>query len=277
MSYDQLSSLETGHGGGGGGSGYSDDPQFSRVAQDLENKLFRLASNMSDLRKELSRRDTPRTRERIHNLLEETKGMFQSAGEGLKNLQTWEDVTSTQKYKQQKLSRQLKESLQSFQSLQNQAISRQRSQIAESRAAAVSSPPTSSAGLHLHDDGGHLQLQEQQQLEQQQELSHLAPQDDVDFQDALIREREDEIRAIEQGVGDLNVLFQQVAQIVSEQGEQLNTISDNVEEVHTATEGADFELRQAARYQKNARSKMCCLLIILAVILTIIILAVVLA
>ena len=114
----------------------------------------------------------------------------------------------------------------------------------------------------------------QQQLQFQQEQVHLAPQDEVDFQEALINEREEEIRQIEEGVGDLNVLFTQVAQIVSEQGEQLQTIEDNATNVRDDTRGADYELRSAARYQKNARSKACCLLLVLAVILTIVLLAV---
>ncbi len=62
--------------------------------------------------------------------------------------------------------------------------------------------------------------------------------------------------------------------MVHEQGEQLDLISDRVEDVRTDTQGADLELRSAARYQKNARSKACCLLLILAVILTIVLLAV---
>lgn len=116
--------------------------------------------------------------------------------------------------------------------------------------------------------------QQQLQFQLQQEQVHLAPQDEVDFQEALITEREEEIRQIEEGVGDLNVLFQQVAQIVSEQGEQLQTIEDNATNVRDDVRGADYELRSAARYQKNARSKACCLLLILAVILTIVLLAV---
>lgn len=86
-------------------------------------------------------------------------------------------------------------------------------------------------------------------------------------------ERETEIRNIEQGVTELNELFRDVAHIVSEQGQQLDIIADNVENVRTDTRGADVELRSAARYQKNARSKACCLLLILAVILTIVVLA----
>lgn len=109
--------------------------------------------------------------------------------------------------------------------------------------------------------------------QQSQEQLRLASQDEVDFQDSLIVEREAEIRNIEQGVTELNELFRDVAHIVNEQGESLDAIANNVENVHSDTRGADLELRSAARYQKNARSKACCLLLILAVILTIIILA----
>jgi t-SNARE complex subunit (syntaxin) len=109
--------------------------------------------------------------------------------------------------------------------------------------------------------------------QQSQEQLRLASQDEVDFQDSLIVERETEIRNIEQGVTELNELFRDVAHIVNEQGQQLDIIADNVENTRNDTSGADLELRSAARYQKNARSKACCLLLILAVIFTIVVLA----
>lgn len=114
---------------------------------------------------------------------------------------------------------------------------------------------------------------QQQQLEEQ---SRLADQGEVDFQESLIIERETEIRNIEQSVGELNELFRDVAHIVHEQGGQLDIISENVQNVNQDTRGANTELRSASRYQKNARNKACCLLLILGVILAIIILAVVL-
>lgn len=101
----------------------------------------------------------------------------------------------------------------------------------------------------------------------------LASQDEVDFQESLIVEREAEIRNIEQGVTELNELFRDVAHIVTEQGEQLDIIEHNVDNTRTDTRGADQELRSAARYQRNARSKACILLLIMAVVVTIIILA----
>lgn len=159
--------------------------------------------------------------------------------------------------------------LQEFQDLQRKALDKEKASVSAARAAHDSEQSqTIAVGDH-----------EQQQLlqqQQQQELSQLAPQHEVDFQEALIIEREEEIRNIEEGVGDLNVLFRQVAHMVSEQEHTINSIVDNVESTYDNTRGADRETRQAARYQKAARNKSCCLLLILAVILTIVILAVVL-
>ncbi|KAI1826890.1 t-SNARE [Xylaria intraflava] len=271
MSFDQLSSAESGHAGGrqSNNGTYSDDPEFSRLYHSLSNQLFRLQGEISKLRSDIgllgTKRDNPRLRERVSIVLEESTGRFKEAGEGIKKIQAWEDVTPTQKYSQQKLSREFKAALADFQSLQRTAIEKQRASVSAAKVA-LESGPAGEEGIHGHEG--------QQLLLQQQEQVHLAPQDEVDFQDALITEREEEIRHIEEGVSDLNVLFQQVAQIVSEQGEQLQTIENNAVNVRDDTRGADYELRSAARYQKNARSKACCLLLVLAVIMTVVLLAV---
>lgn len=95
MSFDQLSSLEAG--GRRGSPSFSDDPDFQRLSQDLRNKLFKLSGNNQRLKGELghrgTRRDTPRVRERVHELLDESRGLFKDVGEGVKKVQTWEDVT----------------------------------------------------------------------------------------------------------------------------------------------------------------------------------------
>ncbi len=95
MSFDQLSSLEAGR--RRGNAGYSDDPDFQRLSQDLMNRLFKLNGNNQRLSGEVghlgTRRDTPRVRERVHELIEESRGAFKEVGEGVKKIQTWEDVT----------------------------------------------------------------------------------------------------------------------------------------------------------------------------------------
>jgi syntaxin 7 len=185
--------------------------------------------------------------------------------ETLQQLQSLTFPQSTQKYHQQKLSREFQTSLSEFQTVQKVAIEKQRASASAARTA-------------LDEQTGPSSPEQQHQLggQQEQEQLRVASQDEVDFQDSLIVERETEIRQIEQSVGELNELFRDVAHIVHDQGEQLDIISENVEGVRVDTQGADRELRSASRYQKSSRNKACCLLIILAVILTIVILAVVL-
>lgn len=97
MSFDQLSSLEAGRRRNTGSGQFSDDPEFQRLSQDLMNKLFRLNGNNQRLQGEVghlgTRRDTPRVRERVHELIEESRDLFKEVGEGVKKVQTWEDVT----------------------------------------------------------------------------------------------------------------------------------------------------------------------------------------
>jgi len=53
----------------------------------------------------------------------------------------------------------------------------------------------------------------------------------------------------------------------------MDVIEANVDNTVRDTRGADVELRQANKYQKAARGRMCCLLLIMLVILVVIILA----
>ena len=75
---------------------YRDDPEFSRTAETLSTKLFELTTNISRLSNQISllgtKRDTERVRERVHDLLEETRDGFKDVGEGLKKLQAWDDI-----------------------------------------------------------------------------------------------------------------------------------------------------------------------------------------
>lgn len=248
---------------------YRDDPAFHTLTESLSTQLFSLTSNINALSKQVpllgTKRETPRVRERITTLIDDTSAGFKDVGEGLKKLANWEDMGPQQKFTQGKLNQEWRASLTHFQVLQRQALEKQRasaSALSEQEQRNASSDPSAPSNQFPQ-----AQLQEQQ--------SRLAPQSEVDFQESLIIEREAEIRQIEQSVGELNELFRDVATMVASQGEQLDVISENVEGVREDTRGADVELRSASRYQRSARQRACCLLLILAIVLVVVILAVV--
>ncbi|KAK4549649.1 hypothetical protein LTR36_004950 [Oleoguttula mirabilis] len=250
---------------------YADDPEFRSYTTDLSDKLFSLTANISKLSNQIAllgtKRETDRVRERVQDLLQETGDGFKEIGEGLKKVQAWHDLSPSQKYTQGKLNQEFKASLTEFQGLQRQALEKQRASTTAAKAA-----------LDQGEEGGAATTDEgqrtQQQLQEQQ--PRLADQDEVEFQESLIVERESEIRNIEQSVGELNELFRDVAHMVHEQGQSLDVISDNVTHTRDDTQNADQQLRTASRHQRSARGKACCLLVILVVVLTVIILAAVL-
>lgn len=76
---------------------YRDDPDFQQLTDSLSNQLFTLTSNISRLSNQIAllgtKRDTERVRERVHDLLEGTRDGFRDVGEGIKRVQTWEEVS----------------------------------------------------------------------------------------------------------------------------------------------------------------------------------------
>lgn len=98
MSFDRLSSLESQPTTTRrqDDSVYRDDPEFQRFTENLSTRLFELVSNVSRLSNEVAKlgtsRDTERVRERVHNLLEETRDGFKEVGEGIKKAQAWDDL-----------------------------------------------------------------------------------------------------------------------------------------------------------------------------------------
>lgn len=98
MSFDRLSSLESQPTTlrRSDDPQYRDDPEFYQLTESLSNQLFSLTSNITRLSDQIAllgtRRDTERVRERVHNLLEQTRSGFKGVGEGIKKVQAWEDV-----------------------------------------------------------------------------------------------------------------------------------------------------------------------------------------
>ena len=75
---------------------YRDDPEFDRLTETLSNQMFTLTSNISRLSNQISllgtKRDNERVRERVHDLLEESRSGFKDVGDGIKTVQKWEDI-----------------------------------------------------------------------------------------------------------------------------------------------------------------------------------------
>ena len=115
--------------------------------------------------------------------------------------------------------------------------------------------------------------QEQQALlldSRRQEL--MSNEGEMEYNNALIAEREQGIQEIQQQIGEVNEIFQDLAVLVNEQGQMIDDIEANIVSTAVRTKDARRELTKADKSQKAARNKMICLAIVIAVVLVVLIL-----
>jgi len=93
--------------------------------------------------------------------------------------------------------------------------------------------------------------------------------------DGVNLQREEEVRQLEESVIQVNEMFHDLAQIVTEQGMLIDTIESNVVGAKENVEEGEKEIDKAMDYQKKSRSKMCCILVVCIIILLVVVLCIV--
>lgn len=102
-----------------------------------------------------------------------------------------------------------------------------------------------------------------------QNKTQLLLQEEQNIED--LRERERAIRQLESDIVDVNTIFKDLATLVHEQGEMVDSIEQNVESTHIRVHEGTEHLRQAEMYKTKSRKKKFILAIIGIIILAIII------
>lgn len=250
---------------------YSDSPEFDELSERIASGVFEINSNLVHLQSQLKGLETKKRRdervsveERAVKLSDRTREKFKELSEDMRRLQSWPESTPGQRFTQQKLSREFSTVLSEFQDVQRDLAERQRSSIVRAKSGLLEDEERRGA----EEQGG-----EEQLLQQQQEQEQGLRQEEVDYQQALIAERETEIEGIEQGIEELNEIFTDLGTIVTEQGTIVDNIEANVYNIAQSTQDASTQLTKAARSQRHTRGRALCLLIILIIILAVILLA----
>ena len=94
---------------------------------------------------------------------------------------------------------------------------------------------------------------------------------EAEFNDMLIREREQGIKEIETTVLEVNEMFRDLGTIVTEQGVMIDSIENHIETAAIETDHGVEELVKAQGHQKSANRKMCLIFIICVVVLAVIV------
>lgn len=244
---------------------------FSKLSQQIGTHIQKISQNASSMQRIVVQLGTPadnqQLRNQLHQIQHYTGQLAKDTSKSLKDLGAISLQSTEQrvlKLQRERLLNDFTAALNSFQSLQREAAQREKDEVKRVRTASVLSPPDSSKeALVVLDETKSQPFQSSQQRQMQMQ------EEDVDVQ-ALV-ERERAIRQLESDIVDVNTIFKELATMVHEQGEMIDSIEANVETAQMRVEEGTNQLSTAASYQTKIRRRKCFIAIIAAVVAIIII------
>jgi t-SNARE complex subunit (syntaxin) len=226
--------------------------------------IQKISKNTTQIKQIAERIGTPKDnlekRQQMHQLIEETRHLAHDASELIKHFETRGNLfeEKAKRVQQQKLLKDLKQWLAQFQETVKFSGQREKAYPLQQRA---SQQPSNSTDFQLIGEEDHNPFQREEE-----ERKHLAVQNELEYNEAIIRDREEGIKEIEKTVKEVNEIFIDLSNLVVEQGEMIDNIESNVEASVVDTSKGTEELVTASKYQKKARTKMCLLALILIVV-----------
>ncbi|KAG7860277.1 hypothetical protein KL939_001763 [Ogataea angusta] len=251
---------------------YRDVPEFDDINRQISNTLLDVNNGLSNLNKNLNflqdainkDQNVQKYHQNASKLISRLFELFKSVSDGTRRLNQLDAslLNKSQTFVKDKLNTSLKRALQDFNDLQSLYTSLEKKMNEKS------------ASLISHETEGE---SEPPSREQQQVVIEYEPlnAEEVEYQRALIEERERDIENISQGIEELNQIFHDLSNIVVEQGGLIDNIESNLYSTLHDTQRASKHLHKADRYQGNKRRLCFWLLVIVSVVFLFLVLIVV--
>ncbi|XP_028918986.1 t-SNARE domain-containing protein 1 isoform X2 [Ornithorhynchus anatinus] len=263
------------------------DPcELQQLLQETSASVFRINSNVTSLEKSLrflgTPSDTLELRDGLHATQQETNKTVTSSTKAIKQLSEIVRGSSRQERLQlDRLKNQLSDAIQRYGAMQKKIAEKSKSLLPVAPRSGKQSPRTPFSDLADGEkiftgaDGPWQSLVQDQSRDQSQDQALLAEITEADLD--TIRQREEAVQQIESDMLDVNQIIKDLASMVYEQGDTIDSIEGNLETAASNVESANEQLAKASRHQHRARKMKCCLIssgmtILLVVILIIAIL-----
>lgn len=247
---------------------FSDSPEFDNLTEETSNLLLDVNNNLVTLKKFINSLESRKDLKNATNLnnksvrsMETITDLFKQLSLLSRQISRFEELNPSQTFTKEKVTREIKVSLEEFQSLQE-------------RYTILTKNLNEEAQLALDEEQVAIEDEEQRASQDLVLERDVINNEEFVYQQNLIREREEEIQNIEHGISELNDIFTDLGAIVREQGTMVDNIESNIYDVSQSTKSAAGELSKALNYQRRSRSKSFCLLTILVVILVVVILGI---
>jgi len=260
------------------GSGYQTkqdgDTEYLRLNDEIASNIMKIQKNTETITKISSmigtNKDTSELRDKLHDVLESTRKLAKDTGEDIKKMANLDGGTQSdnrqRKQQQQKLNQQFIQTWQKFSDVAKTVMEKERATVTLARKASHSihddNPLLKSKAVDDDEEKQAFLAEDSLKKQRQQQVL----QNELEFNDTIIAEREEGIREIESTINEVNTIFRDLAELVNEQGQMIDNIENNISQTVVRTDQANQELVKASKYQKSARTKMCCLLLIILIV-----------
>jgi len=239
------------------------ETEFQRLAQNIGTNIQKIQQNVSSMQRMITQIGSPQDNTQLQNQLHQIQHYTQQlAKDSSKQLQELNNYGSQEaadprqwKLQRERLQADFTRALDNFQRAQRSAAQKEKDAIKKFKTAGAQN----SAETDLIDiEGGGATNRAQMMMQEEQNLEHLV-------------ERERAVTQLEADIMDVNQIFKDLAAMVHDQGELVDSIEANVETSSIRVNEGTEQLRQAERYQNKARKKKMILAAIGVVVLVIII------
>ncbi|XP_017975144.1 PREDICTED: syntaxin-22-like [Theobroma cacao] len=264
MSFQDVSS-------GGRHSSSSSSMESKSPSQAVAAGIFQINTAVAAFRRLVdaigTAKDTPDHRQKLHNTRQRILQLVKETSAKLKALSESDHdptVNPSKKIEDAKLARVFQTTLQEFQKVQQLASERESTY---SPAAPPPSLPTSSGS----DDSWAPTLPQEKQpfLMEQRRQEVILLDNEIAFNEAMIEEREQGIKEVEEQIGQVNEIFKDLAVLVHEQGVIIDDISSNIGSSSAATTQATVQLVKASKSVKSQTSWCWWVLVVFVLVLVI--------
>ncbi|KAL6053288.1 hypothetical protein STEG23_009383, partial [Scotinomys teguina] len=224
---------------------------FNSIIQTCSGNIQRISQATAQIKNLMSqlgtKQDSSKLQENLQQLQHSTNQLAKETNELLKELGSLPLPLSASEQRQQRLQKErlmndFSSALNNFQAVQRKVSEKEKESIARARAGSRLSAEDRRREEQLvsfdsHEEWNQMQSQEEEEAITEQDLE-------------LIKERETAIRQLEADILDVNQIFKDLAMMIHDQGDLIDSIEANVESSEVHVERATDQLQRAAYYQK---------------------------
>ena len=229
------------------------------LVQNIAINIQKILQNVSSIQRMMVQLGTPQDNQQLQNKLHQVRhSTGKLAKDTTTNLQDLVRGVSTLNPSDQRIWRLQKERLHSdftralnnFQDTQRLVAKKEKELLQKARNAPSNLQSIQGQKNLIDIEDGHHQgdVQQYQQIQLQE---------NVDLEQ--LQERQRAFNQLESDILDVNTIFKDLAMLVHDQGDMIDSIEANVESTHVTIQNGTEQLQQAEAYQSRARKKKLCL------------------